>query len=108
MLAKPFRLTKRDMDRLYKKGANLRQDFIFARVLANRTDHCRFAVVISKKVLAQATDRNRLRRLIYQDLARLKAKWQNQHLDLALNIKTAPAEKEIGWTLERLFEKINS
>lgn len=96
------------MERLYKKGANLRQDFIFARISENRTDHCRFAVVVSKKVLSRATDRNRLRRLVYFWLARQKILWQTLHLDITLNFRSSPTDQAIDWTLTRLFEKINS
>jgi ribonuclease P protein component len=68
LLAKKYRLNKRELSGLYKKGSILKCDQITARFNLNKTNHNRFAVVISKKILAKATERNAFRRNIYEML----------------------------------------
>lgn len=106
MLPKSYRLTKPDIERLYKKGKNIRQDFILAKFLVNRTDHCRFSVIISKKVWPLATARNRAKRIIYQWLASHQNLWETQNFDLAILIQNQFDETKINSSLAQLFEKI--
>ncbi len=87
MLKKSYRLTKQEIERLYKKGRAFPQDFVLVRFAANRANHCRFAVVIPKKVMAKATDRNRARREVYDFLAKQAALWQNKNLDISFSFR---------------------
>jgi len=105
MLKKSHRLHKSEVERLYKKGKVTPQDFILARTLTNRAGHARFAVVVPKKVLPKATDRNRLKRLIYTWLAQQTA-LQGRNCDYALTIKQAVDEEPTKKTLEKLFERL--
>lgn len=106
MLSKSHRLTKQDIERLYKKGKNIRQDFILAKIFTNQTDHSRFSVIISKKVWPKATARNRAKRIIYQWLASHQNLWERQNFDLAVSIKNQFGEKDVDGVLTQLFEKI--
>lgn len=106
MLPKSHRLTKDDIKRLYKKGQNIRQDFILAKFLVNRTDHCRFSVIISKKIWPLATARNRSKRIIYQWLALHQNLWEGQNFDLAILIKNRFTEAEVNDIMTKLFDKI--
>lgn len=106
MLPKSHRLTKQDIERLYKKGQNIRQDFILARILANRTDHCRFSVIISKKVWPLAFARNRAKRIIYQWIGDHENLFKERNLDLSLQIKSQFDEAKIDFVLTQLFERI--
>lgn len=87
MLKKSYRLTKNEIERLFKKGRSFPQDFVLVRFMPNRTDHCRFAVIISKKVMAKATDRNQARRLVYATLEQKKVLWQNKNFDIAFSFR---------------------
>ncbi len=93
MLARNFRLKKNDMDRIYKKGQRVAQDLFLVRYLPNRAGHSRFSVVISKKVLAKAHDRNHAKRQIYQLIWQAKDLWQTKSLDIALVLKKYQEEK---------------
>lgn len=66
MLAKKYRLNKRELSGLYKKGNIFKYEQITTRFNLNKTNHNRFAVVISKKILAKATERNAFRRNVYE------------------------------------------
>jgi len=83
MLARKFRLQKKEVERVYKKGRVLRFDNFLIRILDNRTTHARFAVIIPKKTLAKAVDRNRARREIYDILASLDS-WRDKNMDLTI------------------------
>lgn len=105
MLAKSYRLRKFEVERLYKKGRTFRQDFVLVRFAPNRAGHARFAVVIPKKVLARATDRNRLKRQIFQVLASEKALWQDKNLDISLALRQPT--QEINPVLKQILTKIS-
>lgn len=101
MLAKRFRLRKKEMDRLYKKGSVLQEGFVLARFLTNRANHNRFAVVVPKAVIAKAIGRNRLRRKIYEILADFK---DNSAYDIGIFIKS-PDEAKIKPPILNLLKK---
>lgn len=62
MLRKADRLATRDIDRL-SQGKSVFGTLISLRY--SPSDRSKFAVAVSKKVAAKATDRNRLRRRVY-------------------------------------------
>ena len=105
MLARSFRLQKKDIDRIYKKGKVLRQDSFLVRILLNPTGHCRFSVVISKKVLPKAHDRNRAKRLVYEFLQKNQNLYQNLHLDIALFPKNFHEENTL-LTLNKILSEL--
>lgn len=72
------------MVRVLKKGKLFRYPDFLVRANSNRTSHARFAVVIPKKVLAKAHDRNRARRQVYQLIQEKKGLWEGKSVDAAL------------------------
>ncbi|EKD56017.1 MAG: hypothetical protein ACD_58C00317G0009 [uncultured bacterium] len=63
MLAKNNRLTKdRDFKRVWAKGNTFKGNFIYIKFNQNTTNQNRFGVVISKKNVAHAVDRNKVKR----------------------------------------------
>ena len=105
MLARSFRLQKKDIDRLYKKGKVLRQDNFLLRIMVNHTDHCRFAIVISKKVLPHAVDRNRARRLMFDFLQKNPDLYSGKNLDIAIYPKSIK-EDSIVASLNKLLSEL--
>lgn len=87
MLIRSLRLTKKDVERVYKKGRTVKIDHILVRFLPNRTSHTRFCVVISKKVLPLAVSRNRAKRKIYELIQKSENLWQGKNIDVALVLK---------------------
>lgn len=96
MIARIFRLQKKDIEKIFKKGQVVRFNDFLVRYAPNRTKHARFAIVIPKKTLAKAHDRNRARRLIYEFILNNQVLWNNKNLDLALFMRKVdiPAVKE--------------
>jgi len=104
MLSRLYRLRKKDIERLYKKGSVTRLNSILVRVGPNKTSHARFAVDIPKKTLAKATARNRARRLIQEFLKENQSLWA-EGKDVAFFIKSYDEEgvkTQIKQALERL------
>ncbi|MGL5830913.1 MAG: ribonuclease P protein component [Candidatus Altimarinota bacterium] len=66
MLKKTQRLSKQKVQYLLKKGKYFSNSYLGIKLLANKVQINRFSVIISKKTLASAVDRNHLRRQIYE------------------------------------------
>jgi ribonuclease P protein component len=65
MLPKGARLSAHDVRMVIKNGRSIRTEGVSAKCLAGAPG---MAVVVSKKVAPKATERNRLRRLVYNAL----------------------------------------
>ncbi|MBI4992409.1 MAG: ribonuclease P protein component [Candidatus Harrisonbacteria bacterium] len=63
MLKKKYRLPIQAM--LGKKGQTLKTSFLSLKIFPSNLSYSRFGAVISKKVAAKATARNKLRRIIF-------------------------------------------
>ena len=87
MLKRSLRLQKKDIDRIYKKGRSFPRDFLIVRYVPNRAGHSRFCVIISKKVIALANDRNQAKRKVYQVIGDNQELWQKKEFDLAFTFK---------------------
>ena len=105
MLKRSFRLAKKDMDRIYKKGQKAAQDLFVVRYLPNRSSHARFSVIISKKVLAKAVDRNQAKRKIYNLISSQEANWNNKFFDIALTLKRYD-ETNLASSLLQTLERV--
>lgn len=69
MLAKKFRLNRRQVQLVIQKGRGQNFGLFGLKFLKNNLDFNRYAVVVAKKVASKATVRNRLRRVIFNELA---------------------------------------
>lgn len=72
MLAKKFRLSRKQIGLIHKKGRRLNTEGINTKCLANRLGFCRFAVNVPVSVSKKATDRNRIRRVVYDEISKSK------------------------------------
>lgn len=66
MLNKTQRLSTNQVAWLLKKGFKLSNDCFSIKFHLNKTLHSRYSVVVSKKISALATERNLLRRQLYE------------------------------------------
>lgn len=67
MLPTKFRIgDKVRIERILKKGTRLNGRFFQLRYLQNRNNRMRFAVIVSSKISPNATERNLIRRRIYE------------------------------------------
>lgn len=76
MLKKGFRLTKKeDFDRVFRNGKPLFFEEVACRFAPNALSHPRLGFSLSKKHLASAVERNRLRRVLSEAFASFEAEW---------------------------------
>jgi ribonuclease P protein component len=67
MLPRQLRLTKKDaLSGILRTGGTATSRSIVARFRKNDRQNPRFSVIVSKKIEKNATDRNRLRRQLYE------------------------------------------
>lgn len=67
MLGKRFRLTKKDdIGKIIKEGNRLAGKLFLCKFLENGLEHCRFGIIVSKKVEKRAVKRNKCRRRVYE------------------------------------------
>lgn len=102
MLPSSYRLTKQDVQRVFKKGRGFSGAFLRIKFLTNRTDHPRFSITCSNKVAPKAVTRNRLRRKTYTFLAEILPK---NNMDIAINYQKLPEETQIKLALLDIFKK---
>lgn len=67
-LAKKHRLTKKDLDRLFKQEKTVKNSFFFTRFLKNDVGYLRVAAVVPVRILKKATERNYLKRLVTESI----------------------------------------
>ena len=91
MLAKKYKLP---IEKFLAKRPLIagRSDLIGLKILPNNLEFSRFGVVIIKKVSAKATDRNKVKRIIF-DFIRIKKFYLKPGLDILINV--FPQKKEI-------------
>jgi ribonuclease P protein component len=106
MLSAKNRLNKREVERIFRKGANLSESFLYARFLENKAKRSRFAIIVSKKIHSGAVERNRLRRKTYAILQELMPNFSDRNLDMAIGYRSAPkSEEEIAPIIEKDLKK---
>lgn len=92
MLSRNYRLRKKEVERLFKKGQFKKGANFTIKYLKNRAGHFRVAIVIPKKVIAKATDRNRLKRKIAETLN----EQQLGAIDICLTLKNQIGEDNLA------------
>lgn len=105
MLARSFRLKKREIDRVYKKGQKIPKGFLLVRYVLNSAKHSRFAVIIPKKVAAKSVSRSRLKRLAHETLYK-EMKSLKSNYDVIISFQKFPDEKEIEAVLKDVLQSI--
>ncbi len=73
MLSKKYRLSRSQIKVLVKRGKGYKLGIIGVKVFPNQQSYSRFACVISKSVAKKAVQRNRLKRVIFDELKKEKA-----------------------------------
>jgi ribonuclease P protein component len=85
MLKKNQRLSKKQVSWLLRKGYKYSGDFFSIKFHLNKESFCRYSVVVSKKLLNLAVDRNLLRRQLYEILG---GHHTDLHLDFVITAKS--------------------
>jgi ribonuclease P protein component len=98
---------KNDFEKIFKKGASFRDNFLILKILSNNLKVNRFASVISQKVSKKAVVRNKIRRRITA-VIKTKITILKNGLDFVFIILPGFEKKdflEIKKTIESVFEK---
>ena len=90
MLSKNQRISRKTVNYLLKKGLKFNHQYFQAKYCLNKYHLNRYSVVISKKVLKLATDRNHLRRQIYEAIQKIDTISQLNHFDAIITVKSSP------------------
>jgi len=86
MIGKNQRISKNRVSWLLKKGQKVNDAYFSTKFHLNKAGLNRYSVVVSKKTLKLATDRNLLRRQCYEILRQLQP--QNHSIDFIILIKS--------------------
>lgn len=108
-LAKKYRLPKKDIDRLFKRGKTVGNSFFFIKFLKNETDHLRMTVVVSSKVAKKAVRRNYIKRIFTETIR--SGQFLKKSFDVMIVATASIVEKpskEIKRELEQTLNKIFS
>ena len=107
MLAEINRLKqKKDIERVFRKGENFKEDFLILKLAKNSLNKVRFAFIVSQKVSKKATIRNKIRRRL-KDLAQSKLKKIKKGMDVLL-IALPGLETKDFWEIEEIINKLFS
>jgi ribonuclease P protein component len=69
MLLKENRLKKKkDFERVFSQGRNLKGDFLFFKTINNKLEDNRIGFIVSKKVSKKAVERNKIKRRLREIL----------------------------------------
>jgi ribonuclease P protein component len=78
MLPKKKRITQKDIEALFINGLNLRIRNLVFKFCLNNLKYNRYGISISKKHTPLATDRNKLKREIYNSIQILEDRFSNK------------------------------
>ena len=67
-LASKYRLTGKQLARVFKQGKTVKNSFFFIRFISNDLGFARVAVIVPVKVLRKATARNYLKRFVIETI----------------------------------------
>ncbi len=105
MLPKNNRIqNKKDIDRVFKKGKGLKEDFLILKIIKNNSNKVRFAFIVSKKISLKASIRNKIKRKL-SEITRLKLKTIKPGQDIAL-IASPGLETKDFWEIEETITKL--
>jgi len=105
MLAKQNRLTKAEYNEVFKRAKVTNSSSFLVR-RANVTGRIAFSVVIPKKVYPLSTDRNELRRSIYDSIGKRMPKYKVDCIFIAKPEIKAKKKEEIDSEVSKLLENV--
>lgn len=109
MLSKNQRISRNRLNYLLKKGLKINNSYFLVKYALNKGEQNRYSVIVSKKILKLATDRNHLRRQLYQAISTLNTTCQTC-FDTLLTVKSSLIKlkfSEMTKELQQLFDQIS-
>ena len=102
-LAQKHRLSKKDLDRVFKTGRTIRGGFSFVRFRENELGYGRVAVVVPSKISKKSAVRNRIKRIVLEAIR--AGNTLKQPLDLVLVITSDIREMNFA-EIKREIERV--
>ncbi|KKU43081.1 MAG: Ribonuclease P [Berkelbacteria bacterium GW2011_GWA2_46_7] len=109
MLKREFKLkNSEEIKGVMKTGRKFRGQFLTLFISSSPSDHCRAAVVVGGKVAGSAVTRNRIRRIIFNDLENRLNAWSGRPVSaMVVMVMTIPAdEKNLLADLAQCFARL--
>lgn len=102
------RLTgKKDIDRVFKRGRTVKGSSLFIRLLKNQEKCSRFAFIVPAKHVSLAVDRNRIRRILSEKIAKIFLSGPSYDILIVIHKKVARYQfGELSRDLIKLLAKI--
>ena len=99
-------INKSNFDIIFKEGNAVKGNFLFIKYRKSDSYNPRFALIIPKKIIAGAVDRNKLKRFL-SELIRLNLKNIQGSYDLVIVVNKKEKNDILGAELLNLFRKIS-
>jgi len=68
-LARKYRLDKKSLENVFKKGKTVKSSFLFLKFINNGLSHGRAAAIVSSKVLKKAVSRNKTKKIFLETMS---------------------------------------
>ncbi len=98
---------KKEFDKIFKEGIVSQSDSIIIKILKNDQKKTRFGFIVSKKVSPKATERNKIKRILREQI-RIRLPEIKKGFDMVIISKKEALEKnskEIGREMEKMLVK---
>ena len=101
-LPKKNRMTGKDFTKLFRSGKRIRGQFCSVQYGPLKTDEPKIAVVVQTKAVPSAVGRNRIRRILFDEMGRVLSKLSS-NVFLVVIVHTKPSDSEATECREELI-----
>ncbi|MBU0648137.1 ribonuclease P protein component [Patescibacteria group bacterium] len=110
MLSRQHRLTsKQDFDRITKTGRKVWGQYLIVKYIPS-AEHSKFGFIVSTKISKKATQRNRIKRILRENIRLHFLPKQTKHIEAVVIAQKKIIGKnssEINQDLQSIFKRIN-
>jgi ribonuclease P protein component len=96
-------LDKADFDRVFAENQRARTDFLIVMARPNVVGHARLGMVVAKRLLARAVDRNRVKRCVRESFRLVMA--ELPPCDFVVRLIAVPTPGDEARGLSRTFQR---
>ena len=105
MLPQTSRLKKKkDIERVFKKGKGVKEDFLILKTVKNDLNETRFGFIVSQKISKKANIRNKIKRRL-RELVKVKLKKLKKGTDNLIIVLPGLETKDF-WEIEEIITKL--
>ena len=97
---------KKEIDRVFKGGRTVKGSFLFIRFVVGSRAHSRFALIVPSKYISLAADRNRIKRILSEEITRIPGLLEKK-FDIVASVSRKIIRSEFKELPEELRELIS-